>query len=201
MQWRTPSWQYSIFRRTWGPVTSRVHARRARDPTRYGHAGGRVGFSGGHTLVRRAVKEPTAANLPAGRCSPLYSQHKHCRDQFDDSQHRLCHHLGFAKEMVWNPRCRMYELRRATISKFSAKQRLGRAGRTADGECFRMYTQETFRDDFKATTVPAIRANRLESGLLTLLATGNRDILGLDFLDCPDSEAAVGSVILELSDL
>lgn len=40
--------------------------------------------------------------------------------------------LGLAKEMVWNPRCRMYELRRATISKFSTKQRLGRAGRTAD---------------------------------------------------------------------
>lgn len=107
---------------------------------------------------------------------------------------------GLVKEMVWNPRVRMHEIRRATISKFSASQRKDRAGRVADGECFRMYTMETHRDDFRDSTVPAIKTNRLESVLLSLLATGNRDLLRLDFVDCPDPEP-LAAAIMELSDL
>ena len=47
---------------------------------------------------------------------------------------------GFSKQKVYNPRVRMESLLVSTISKTSAKQRAGRAGRTdrtRPGKCFR----------------------------------------------------------------
>ncbi len=47
---------------------------------------------------------------------------------------------GFSKQKVYNPRIRVESLLVSPISKASAKQRAGRAGRTAPGKCFRLYT-------------------------------------------------------------
>lgn len=47
---------------------------------------------------------------------------------------------GFAKQKVFNPRMRVESLLVSPISKASAKQRAGRAGRTKPGKCFRLYT-------------------------------------------------------------
>ena len=47
---------------------------------------------------------------------------------------------GFSKQKVYNPRVRVESLLVSPISKASAQQRAGRAGRTRPGKCFRLYT-------------------------------------------------------------
>lgn len=51
---------------------------------------------------------------------------------------------GFSKQKVYNPRIRVESLLVSPISKASARQRAGRAGRTRPGKCFRLYTEEAF---------------------------------------------------------
>ena len=51
---------------------------------------------------------------------------------------------GFSKQNVYDPRTRISSLLVTPISKASARQRAGRAGRTREGKCFRLYTEETF---------------------------------------------------------
>ena len=45
---------------------------------------------------------------------------------------------------VYNPRIRVESLLVSAVSKASAQQRAGRAGRTKPGKCFRLYTGQLF---------------------------------------------------------
>lgn len=54
---------------------------------------------------------------------------------------------GLSKQKVYNPRLRIESLLISPISRASAKQRAGRAGRTAPGKCFRLYTLTSFNKD------------------------------------------------------
>lgn len=47
---------------------------------------------------------------------------------------------GFVKQTAYNPRTGLDSLIVTPISKASANQRAGRAGRVAPGKCFRLYT-------------------------------------------------------------
>ncbi|KAK4047526.1 DEAH-box ATP-dependent RNA helicase prp43, partial [Microbotryomycetes sp. JL221] len=51
---------------------------------------------------------------------------------------------GFSKQKIYNPRIRVESLLVSPISKASAQQRAGRAGRTRPGKCFRLYTEADF---------------------------------------------------------
>jgi hypothetical protein len=51
---------------------------------------------------------------------------------------------GFAKQNSYNPRTGMESLLVAPISRASANQRAGRAGRTSAGKCYRIYTHWAF---------------------------------------------------------
>ena len=51
---------------------------------------------------------------------------------------------GFSKQKVYNPRARVESLLVSPISRASAQQRAGRAGRTQPGKCFRLYTERAF---------------------------------------------------------
>lgn len=46
---------------------------------------------------------------------------------------------GFDFETVYDQKCKISSMKREMISQSSAKQRAGRAGRTAAGICFRLY--------------------------------------------------------------
>ena len=52
---------------------------------------------------------------------------------------------GFSKQNVYDPRTRISSLLVTPISKASARQRAGRAGRTRPGKCFHLYTEESFK--------------------------------------------------------
>ena len=72
------------------------------------------------------------------------------------------------------------------ISKNSATQRAGRAGREqAGGKCFRIYTEETFQK-LEENTVPEILRCNLSSIILNLKAIGIKDVSKMDFIDKPE---------------
>lgn len=95
---------------------------------------------------------------------------------------------GFSKQKVYNPRLRMDSLLVSPISKASAKQRAGRAGRTREGICYRLYTKETYENDLEKTCYPEILRSNLSTVILTLLKIGIKDIVHFDFMDPPAPE-------------
>ncbi|KDQ62265.1 hypothetical protein JAAARDRAFT_121203 [Jaapia argillacea MUCL 33604] len=73
------------------------------------------------------------------------------------------------------------------ITKSSAMQRAGRAGREGKGYCFRLYTEDAFQA-MSATSDPEIRRCSLTSAFLQLKCLGE-DLEELDFMDKPDADA------------
>jgi len=74
------------------------------------------------------------------------------------------------------------------ISKASAQQRAGRAGRTRPGKCFRLYTEKSFQDELQQQTYPEILRSRMDTVVLTLLKLGIQDLVHFDFMDPPAPE-------------
>ena len=79
------------------------------------------------------------------------------------------------------------------VSKASARQRSGRAGREAPGECYRLYTEASFGklDD---ETQPEIQRTNLASALLLMKASGCEDVVRFGYLDPPEPEALVAAL-------
>ena len=94
---------------------------------------------------------------------------------------------GMAKQKVYNPKMRVESLLVNPISKASANQRSGRAGRTQPGKCFRLYTKRAY-NDLEENTYPEILRCNLSSVVLTLLKLGIKDIVHFDFIDPPAPE-------------
>ena len=57
---------------------------------------------------------------------------------------------------MYNPRIRVESLLVSAISKASAQQRAGRAGRTKPGKCFRLYTEKAYKQEMIEQTYPEI---------------------------------------------
>lgn len=53
---------------------------------------------------------------------------------------------GKVKELTWDALSRMRRLKETTVSKASADQRKGRAGRTGPGVCFRFFKEEEYNE-------------------------------------------------------
>ena len=81
---------------------------------------------------------------------------------------------GLSKQKTYNPRMRVESLVVSPISKASAKQRAGRAGRTRPGKCYRLYTEETYRSELQETAFPEILRSNITSVVLTLRVMGIR---------------------------
>jgi pre-mRNA-splicing factor ATP-dependent RNA helicase DHX15/PRP43 len=89
---------------------------------------------------------------------------------------------GFAKQKVYNPRIRVESLLVSPISRASAHQRAGRAGRTKPGKCFRLYTEASFARDLQEQTYPEILRSNLGSVVLQLKKLGIDDLVRRFFL-------------------
>ncbi|EDW27255.1 GL21126 [Drosophila persimilis] len=81
---------------------------------------------------------------------------------------------GFAKQNNFNSRTGMESLMVVPISKASANQRAGRAGRTAPGKCFRLYTAWAYKHELEDNTVPEIQRINLGNAVLMLKALGHK---------------------------
>ena len=79
---------------------------------------------------------------------------------------------GFSKQKVYNPRIRVESLLVSPISKASAQQRSGRAGRTRPGKCFRLYTERDFMNQLEDQTHPEILRSNLANTVLELVKLG-----------------------------
>lgn len=95
---------------------------------------------------------------------------------------------GFSKQKVYNPRIRVESLLVLPISKASAQQRAGRAGRTRPGKCFRLYTEEAFHKELIEQSYPEILRCNLSLTVLELKKLGIDDLVHFDFMDPPAPE-------------
>ncbi|KZZ94850.1 Helicase-associated domain protein [Moelleriella libera RCEF 2490] len=95
---------------------------------------------------------------------------------------------GKAKVKQFRPRIGMESLLAKPISKSSAVQRTGRAGREGPGKCFRLYTEASFENLQKAD-LPEILRNDVLGAVLTMKARGIHDVLSFPLMDPPEREA------------
>ncbi|KAF3070805.1 putative pre-mRNA-splicing factor ATP-dependent RNA helicase prp43 [Daldinia childiae] len=95
---------------------------------------------------------------------------------------------GFSKQKIYNPRLRVESLLVSPISKASAQQRAGRAGRTKPGKCFRLYTEKAFKDELIEQTYPEILRSNLANTVLELKKLGVVDLVHFDLMDPPAPE-------------
>ena len=92
---------------------------------------------------------------------------------------------GFVKQLAYNPRTGLDSLDVVPIAQSEAIQRTGRAGRTAPGKCYRLYSKR-FYERLEETTVPEIQRTSLTSVILSLKCMGIRNVLEFRYLDPPE---------------
>ncbi|MFI9495767.1 ATP-dependent RNA helicase HrpA [Streptomyces halstedii] len=92
---------------------------------------------------------------------------------------------GTARISRYSHRTKVQRLPIERISQASANQRKGRCGRTSDGICVRLYSEDDFvtRPEF---TDPEILRTNLASVILQMTAAGLGDIEKFPFIDPPD---------------
>ena len=90
---------------------------------------------------------------------------------------------------VYNPRIRVESLLISAISKANAQQRAGRAGRTRQGKCFRLYTEKAFQSEMQDFVYPEILRSNLGSVVLNMKKLGIDDLIHFDFVDPPSPQS------------
>ena len=98
---------------------------------------------------------------------------------------------GYVKQKQYNPKTGMDCLMVVPISRVQAIQRMGRAGRTMEGKCLRMYTEKFFNEQMEKTTVPELLRVNLTSLILTLKCIGIHDVLRFDYMERPDDDLII----------
>ena len=112
---------------------------------------------------------------------------------------RLVIDSGLARKARFDPVRGINTLLVEKISRASADQRAGRAGRTAPGLCLRLWT-ESEQGERIAQDAPEVRRVDLAEVVLTLKAAGFDDVAAFPWLDAPDANNLDHAVTL-LGDL
>ncbi|XP_025086245.1 probable ATP-dependent RNA helicase DHX35 [Pomacea canaliculata] len=97
---------------------------------------------------------------------------------------------GFVKLKAYDPSSGVESLVVIPVSKASANQRAGRAGRVRAGKAFRLYTEDDF-DKLSEATVPEMQRSDLAPVVLQLKALGIANILRFNFLSPPPAQNMV----------
>ncbi|MFG1731527.1 ATP-dependent helicase HrpB [Paenibacillus sp. 843] len=95
---------------------------------------------------------------------------------------------GYMRTEVFSPRTGLPQLITRRLSRASADQRRGRAGRVSAGVCYRLWSEEEHRH-LPESTIPAIRESDLTPLALELAVWGTRDPEQLAWLDAPPRPA------------
>ncbi|XP_010496230.1 PREDICTED: probable pre-mRNA-splicing factor ATP-dependent RNA helicase DEAH9 [Camelina sativa] len=98
---------------------------------------------------------------------------------------------GFSKQKFYNPISDIESLVVAPISKASARQRSGRAGRVRPGKCYRLYTEDYFLNQMPGEGIPEMQRSNLVSTVIQLKALGIDNILGFDWPSPPSPQAMI----------
>lgn len=92
---------------------------------------------------------------------------------------------GKVKCRTYCPKTGLESLRVTNISKAQAKQRSGRAGRIAPGNCYRLYTSDEY-SQMSEHLPPEIKRSNLDSVILQMISIGISDVGKFEFLERPD---------------
>ncbi|KAF4556272.1 Helicase associated domain (HA2)-containing protein 3 [Elsinoe fawcettii] len=101
---------------------------------------------------------------------------------------------GKEKRKQFRPKLGLESLLVKSVSKSSAIQRKGRAGREAPGKCFRLYTERDYTS-LDQTKNPEILRCDLADAVLKMKATGISDVLSFPLLTPPSREAMARSLL------
>ncbi|XP_034294296.1 probable ATP-dependent RNA helicase DHX34 isoform X3 [Pantherophis guttatus] len=78
---------------------------------------------------------------------------------------------GKVKELSYDSKAKLHRLQEFWISRASAEQRKGRAGRTGPGVCYRLYAESDY-DNFAPYPLPEIQRVALDALILQMLVLG-----------------------------
>ncbi len=102
---------------------------------------------------------------------------------------------GTARISRYSTRLKVQRLPIEPISQASAKQRAGRSGRTSDGICIRLYSEDGLRRPPEFTD-PEILRTSLAAVILQMALLGLGSIADYPFLDPPDARQVRDGVLL-----
>ena len=100
---------------------------------------------------------------------------------------------GLSKLNWYNPRSFTSSLVEAPVSKASANQRRGRAGRTREGTCYRLYTRRDFENRSLFTTEEIFRTD-LSEVILRMADLGISNFEDFDFISAPGKEGLIAGI-------
>lgn len=100
---------------------------------------------------------------------------------------------GLAKLNFYSPRTFTSSLVETPVSRASCNQRRGRAGRTREGTCYRLYPRKDFDARQEYTTEEIYRTD-LSEVVLRMAELGITDFQSFDFISPPSREGLVGAV-------
>ncbi len=173
-------------------------------------------FLSGEREIRDTDEALRAMNLPDTEILPLYARLSAAEQQRVFTPHRgrrivLATNVaetsltvpgiryvvdpGTARISRYSSRTKVQRLPIEPISQASANQRKGRCGRTSDGICIRLYTEDDFlsRQEF---TDPEILRTNLASVILQMISLGLGDIGAFPFVEPPDRRQITAGVQL-----
>jgi ATP-dependent RNA helicase DHX37/DHR1 len=96
---------------------------------------------------------------------------------------------GRSKERTYDHSTGVQSFKVGWISKASAAQRAGRAGRTGPGHCYRLYSSALFEDHFKQFAEPEILRMPIEGVVLQMKAMAIDQVVNFPFPTPPDRQA------------
>lgn len=100
---------------------------------------------------------------------------------------------GLAKLNYYNPKTFTSSLIETPISRASSNQRKGRAGRTSEGTCYRLYSRQDFESRQEYTTEEIYRTD-LSEVVLRMSELGITDFEDFDFISKPGKEGLISAV-------
>lgn len=100
---------------------------------------------------------------------------------------------GLAKLNFYNPHTYTSSLIEVAVSKASCNQRRGRAGRTREGTCYRLYERSEFETRAHYTTEEIYRTD-LSEVVLRMAELGISDFEEFDFISSPGREGISGAI-------
>eukprot|EP01064_Diplonema_japonicum_P011770 TRINITY_DN19214_c0_g1_i1.p1 TRINITY_DN19214_c0_g1~~TRINITY_DN19214_c0_g1_i1.p1 ORF type:complete len:694 (+),score=84.80 TRINITY_DN19214_c0_g1_i1:54-2135(+) len=92
---------------------------------------------------------------------------------------------GFQEKYVWDPESGVTRRITTPISRSTAEQRTGRAGRTHPGVCYRLYTEPVFQSELLLQEIPEIQTSDLARLILTLKSLHVHNIVDFDYITPP----------------
>lgn len=96
---------------------------------------------------------------------------------------------GRSKEKKYEASTGVQTFEISWISKASASQRSGRAGRTGPGHCYRLYSSAVYERDFEEYAIPEILRSPIEGVVLSLKNMDIQTVVNFPFPTPPDRQA------------